>query len=153
MNAFDSLRREFATPLNTLQGEVTRLVKRYRSSADLAGEPGAERPAWIPDVDLVETDTAVEVWADLPGVDPNALELSVTGRELIVAGRKDREAAAFGGREFAVERPAGAFRRRVELPADVDVEGIEAQVRAGVLHVRLPKNPDVQPRSIPIRVG
>src|SRR5689334_10237912 len=91
-----SWRREFAVPLNALQGELNRLIAHYRNlgpfgpapAADPAGATEIEPAAWIPAIDLVESPEAVTLWADIPGVDPGSVELSVTGRVLTLKGEK-----------------------------------------------------------------
>ena len=150
--------REFAVPLNTLQDELQRLYDHYRNGgatpteASSAAGAGAEvTPEWTPPVDLYETPREVGLLADLPGVDPATIELTVTGRVLTIRGEKPRDAGdPSQGR--TLERPSGPFLRQVELPVDVDVDAIQAESRNGVLTIRLPKIEATRPQTIPIRV-
>ncbi len=103
-------------------------------------------------IDLYETPEAVGLWVDLPGVDPSAIELSLTGTVLTLRGQR-----ATGGEPQMqgriTERPLGAFLRRIELPAEVVADAVQAEAHLGVLHVRLPKVQPVRPRTIPIQTS
>ena len=158
MSRIGSWRREFSAPLNALQGELNRLLTQYRNLGPIGPAPAAAEPteiepaSWVPAVDLVETPEAIQLWADIPGVSPTSVELSVTGRVLTLKGDK-------GGfdpgeaRGHLLERPAGVFYRQVALPSEVDVEAIQAEARDGVLRVLLPKSDSVRPRTIPIKTS
>ena len=146
--------RDLSAPLSALQGELNRLFALSRDFGAIGptGSPDAPPSAWSPAVDLIESDDAILVLADLPGVDPSGVELTVVGQFLELRGHRES-----GDPEAATgpigERPTGPFYRRVPLPAEVDVDSIKAEARHGVLHVRLPKAPTARPRTIPIRVG
>jgi HSP20 family protein len=90
------------------------------------------------------------VRADLAGIDPNAVQLEIRGRELILTGHRDPE----GGDDRVyqqLEIEHGPFRRAVALGADVDAEAAEATYEDGILTVELPLKRPAQPRSVPIR--
>jgi HSP20 family protein len=156
MNRPGSWRHEFSIPLNALQGELNRLLAQYRHLGPFGASrgEGAEAgpaPAWVPAVDVVETPDEIAVTADIPGVDPATVELTVTGRVLTLRGEKVAGDPAPGAQGHALERQFGPFHREVPLPSDVNVEAIQAEAQHGVLRVRLPKSEAVRPRSIPIR--
>lgn len=136
-------KRELATPLAALQDELGRLYEQYRTK--LGGDAG-----WMPDADVNETDGEIIVTVDLPGVDPSAVDLSVSGRTLILRGTRPA-ADPVVGRARTQERYAGPFGRDIDLPEDVDPEGIQADMRNGVLSVRLPKAAKARTWTIPIR--
>jgi len=150
-----SWRREFSVPLNALQGELNRLFANYRNIGPLGPTPPTEATeiepvTWNPAVDLIETPEEITLWADLPGVDPASVDLAVTGRVLTLRG--DKPPAESGEvRGHTLERLFGPFHRQIALPCEVDIDGIQAEARDGVLKVRLPKSEAVRPRSIPIR--
>jgi HSP20 family protein len=90
------------------------------------------------------------VRADLAGIDPNAVQLEIRGRELILTGHRDPE----GGDDRVyqqLEIEHGPFRRAVALGADVDAEAADATYEDGILTVELPLKRPAQPRSVPIR--
>ncbi len=162
MNPRHIWEREFAAPLNVLQEDLQRLFEHYRnggatptaaSHAQGQSPAGhAPEPAWTPPIDLYETPGEIGVLVDLPGVDPAAVELTVSGRTLTLKGEKPRDPTdpAHGG---TLERPFGPFHRQVELPDDVDVDAIRAEARHGVLSIRLPRLEAPRPQTIPIRVA
>jgi len=90
------------------------------------------------------------VRADLAGIDPNAVQLEIRGRELILTGHRDPE----GGDDRVyqqLEIEHGPFRRAVALGADVDADAADATYEDGILTVELPLRRPAQPRSVPIR--
>jgi len=153
--------REFAAPLNVLQEDLQRLFEHYRnggatptSATHAHGDPPAGREpgsAWLPPIDLYETAEEIGLLVDLPGVDPAAVDLTVSGRTLTLRGEKPRDPSdqALGR---TLERPSGPFHRQVELPDDVDVDAIRAEAHNGVLSIRLPRVEAPRPQTIPIRV-
>src|SRR5690348_10326570 len=82
--------RDFVVPLSSLQHELNRLIEHYWPVRPTTAGGGGERPsaAWTPDVDLYETADEVVLLADLPGVDPGSIELTVDGRLLTLRGEK-----------------------------------------------------------------
>jgi HSP20 family protein len=103
----------------------------------------AEAGACAPSVDVAETPSAVVVQAELPGTDASTLRIAVEANELVLDGVKGASVpAADQGRVervLRVERPAGAFRRRVRLPCAVDPARGRAHLDAGVLTIVLPR--------------
>jgi HSP20 family protein len=90
------------------------------------------------------------VRADLAGIDLNAVQLEIRGRELILTGHRDPE----GGDDRVyqqLEIEHGPFRRAVALGADVDADAADATYEDGILTVELPLKRPAQPRSVQIR--
>ena len=152
MNPLDTLRRDLSAPLTTLRTELERLLPVSLGSRIGMGPSSGEGAAWTPAIDVHETPEAVEIWADLPGVDPGAIELSLTGKVLTLRGQKAAVAAPQGTGLIA-ERPVGYFLRRIDLPAEVLPDAVQAETHLGVLHVRLPKAQPIRPRTIPIQTS
>ncbi|WP_435019370.1 Hsp20/alpha crystallin family protein [Tundrisphaera sp. TA3] len=150
-------RREFSVPLQTLQGELNRLIEGYWQSqgGPASPEAGVEpdpSSAWTPAIDLVETPTEVILVADLPGVDPTSIDLSLTGSVLSLRGEK----AAFDvadPQDRTRERPSGPFHRQIVLTDEVEFDLVQAESKNGVLTVRLPRRVAAKPRSIPIQTA
>lgn len=152
MNRLDTFRRDLTAPLTTLRTELIRLLPGPLGSRLEAWPAGAEAAAWTPALDLNETPEAVVLWVDLPGVDPAAIELSLIGTVLTLRGQRASGGPPEGQGQIG-ERPRGPFLRRIELPAEVLADAVQAEVQLGVLHVRLPKVQPVRPRTIPIQTS
>ncbi len=102
---------------------------------------------WRPAVDIQETPEAFVLTADIPGIDPKEVEITVSKGVLTLKG----ERAAPSAEESSVlrrERAAGRFERGFSLPDEIDEDRVAASGRNGVLEVVLPKKPEVQPRKI-----
>jgi len=147
-------RREFSAPLHALQNELNRLLEEYWTPARMG--PGQTVPtdlepaAWLPVIDVIETPQEVIVMAELPGVDPSSIDLSVTGNVLSLRGEKP--AGEFSEGTGAIrERQFGPFLRQINLPGEVNFDGVQAEARNGVLKVRLPKQEEARRRKIPIQ--
>lgn len=155
MSRIEILRRELTTPLTTLQGELNRVLRTYWGAEGSANEAGTgeqvSAPTWVPELDLVESPVEFSIWVDLPGVHPDSIELSVTGRTLSIRGNKLTESRAEGAQEHLSERLEGRFHRVLELPGDIDLDAISAEARQGVLQIKLPKAAAAIPRTIPVQ--
>ena len=90
------------------------------------------------------------VRADLAGIDPDAVSLEITGRELVLSGQRETESADDRVyQQLEIER--GPFRRVVSLGAEVDAESADATYEDGILTVELPLSRPTRPRTVPIR--
>jgi len=104
---------------------------------------GLERPfsgfkAW-PAIDVAEKGDAIVVRAEVPGCQPEDVEISVYGNTLTICGEKKEAKEENEKGYYHLESTYGSFRREVTLPADVDEDKIEAVCRNGVLSITLPK--------------
>ncbi|HPS79923.1 MAG TPA: Hsp20/alpha crystallin family protein [Thermoanaerobaculaceae bacterium] len=108
--------------------------------------------SWIPAVDVRETRDALEITAEVPGLDPKDVEISVENGVLTLKGSRNFEKAAEGETYHRVERSYGAFERSFTLPTNVDPERISAAYRQGVLSLTLHKREEAKPKSISIKV-
>lgn len=93
---------------------------------------------FLPRVDVSETDTHVKVIADLPGVNPDDLDIEVESNRMSIRGKTQRESLP-DERPYRYERTYGEFRREFVLPSEVDKEGVRAVYKDGILTVSLPK--------------
>jgi HSP20 family protein len=147
-------RREFSAPLHALQNELNRLFEEYWNPASRVGSgpppTDLEPIGWSPLLDVIETPQEILLLAELPGVDPATIDLSVTGNVLSLRGEK-RAGDNPEGAGSLRERQFGPFHRQVNLPSEVNFDGVQAEVRDGVLKVRLPKQEEARRRTIPIR--
>jgi HSP20 family protein len=147
-------RREFSAPLHALQTELNRLFDEYwtpsRFGTGQTPPVDIEPATWTPVVDLVETPDAFVLWAEVPGVDPSSIDLSLTGNVLTLRGVKPDE----DGAEAATprrERQFGPFHRQIVLTGEVNFDATQAEARNGVLKIRFPKLEAAKPRTIPVQ--
>jgi HSP20 family protein len=136
--------------LASLQNEVNRLFDSlWRGELDLGERLGG---VWMPDLDVEETDDAIVVRADVPGVKGKDLDITVTGGVLTIKGEKREEKEERSKRQHVVERTYGSFTRSIDLPEEVDTAKVKAECKEGVLTVTLPKKPGARPRQIKVDV-
>jgi HSP20 family protein len=133
-----------------LRREMERMVDRFES----LGEPFATMTGdWMPMLDISETKDAMVVTAEMPGVDPKEIAVSLTGDLLTLKGQKEKEVEEKGKEEryHRVERSYGGFLRSVRLPMAVDGSKVTATFKNGVLVVTLPKTPAAKGTMIPVK--
>lgn len=106
---------------------------------------------WFPPLDVLETSDRLEVYVDLPGIDPDSVDLSIEDDTLVLSGNRPSPAAQTDARWFRFERHAGTFRRSLKLPVPVDVDAVEASSEHGQLRIVLPKVASARPTRITIR--
>ena len=138
-----------ASPLAVLRTEMDRLFDSFVREP-LGNWPFGER-AWSPPIDLAETENEVVVRAEVPGIDPKDLEVTVSGNQLVISGEK-KETSEREGKDFHFsESRYGSFRRTVPLPSTVDAGNVEADYAHGIVTVRLKKTPASAPKRIEVR--
>ena len=110
---------------------------------------------WIPAMDVVETEDAIRCSIELPGVDVDAIELTVEDKVLTISGERRHERAerVKDGGYRLFERRWGRFERRLSLPRGVDADQVQANYENGVLEIVLPKSEEAKPRHIPVEAG
>ncbi len=106
---------------------------------------------WRPAVDIKEEADRFLITADLPGVDPKNIEITMENGVLTIKGERTSEATEEKEGYKRVERVSGTFYRRFSLPDSADAERIQATGKDGVLTVSLPKHEKVQPRRIEVK--
>jgi HSP20 family protein len=131
--------------LNQLQKELERA---YEGTA--GGEASIATAEWAPAVDIKEESDRYVLLADLPGVKPEDIDLSMEEGVLTIRGEKKTEAKAQRENYKRVERTYGSFYRRFSLPDTANAEGISARSRHGVLEIVIPKREAVQPKKITV---
>ena len=106
---------------------------------------------WRPAVDIKEEADRFVIHADIPGVDPKDIEVTMEGGMLTIKGDRKCETRDEMEGYKRVERVSGTFYRRFSLPDTADADRIEAKGKDGVLEVILPKQEKVQPRRITVK--
>ena len=124
-----------------------------RVFAGLAGRaPLAADSGVFPALNVIEDSEKILVEAELPGVKPEDIEISVEGRTLSIRGERKREEV--GNVSYhRRERAAGIFQKALTLPVEINPEAVEAKCEHGVLKLVLPKAEHAKPRKIPVRTG
>jgi HSP20 family protein len=106
---------------------------------------------FLPEANLVETDKAVEVTVELPGMAPEDVKVEIKEAALWITGEKKEEKEEKGKTFHRIERRAGMFRRVLPLPAEVLEDKVEARFADGVLKITLPKAENVAPKRIEVK--
>ena len=105
---------------------------------------------WVPRVDIKEEANRFVLFADIPGVDPEQIEVQMDKGILTIKGERSGDATQEGESFSRIERPHGSFHRRFALPDSADPDRIEASGRNGVLQITIPKRPETTPRRIQV---
>lgn len=106
---------------------------------------------WSPAIDVAESENEVTVRAELPGIDPDKIEVTVTGNQLTVSGTKTEVSEQHGKDFYHTESRSGSFRRSVPLPSSIDSNKTDAEFKNGVLIVRLEKSHDATHETIEVK--
>lgn len=113
---------------------------------------GEEAVELLPSLDLSETKNDLVVKAELPGIDPKDIDISLSEGVLTIKGEKKQEKEEKEENYHIIERSYGAFTRSVRLPRDVQSEKINASYKNGILKVTLPKSEEAKKKEIKIKV-
>lgn len=134
--------------VDQLHNEINRLIGTHTGADDGTAAVTAD---WMPAVDIREDADRYVLRADLPGVDPKDIEITMENGVLTIRGERTAETATDGSDFRRVERITGRFFRRFTLPDTADAENISASGRHGVLEITIPKHAKVQPRRIEVQ--
>ena len=141
--------------LLSLQDRMNRLFdESYRGGARSGNaDDWALGGSWAPAVDIYEQDGNIVMKAELPGVDPKAVDIRLENNTLTLRGERTLDKEVKQDSYHRVERSYGAFSRSFTLPTVVDQGSIKAEYKDGVLKLTLPKREEAKPRQIQINVG
>jgi HSP20 family protein len=117
-----------------------------------AGARSGRRAGVFPPVNLYETADGYVLTAELPGLGAQDIEISIESNRVTLGGQRSIERPEDAS-VHRTERASGAFRRTVELPAEIDADKVEASHRNGVLMLRIPKAEKHQPRRIAVKAS
>ena len=106
--------------------------------------------AWMPDIELSENKEAVTVKAEVPGIEPKDLQVTLENGMLTLRGEKRQVSEQKDERLYRSERRYGSFARGIRLPASVDAANVAATFRNGVVTVVMPKAQEARGRTIPL---
>jgi HSP20 family protein len=135
--------------LRGLQDEMNRLF----SSTFSGGEDQMMRGAWNPQVDIFENKDQIVLEAELPGLKPEDVEISIENNVLTLHGERKFEKKDQQDNFHRVERSYGSFTRSFTLPPTVSSENATAEFENGILRLTLLKREEAKPRRIEIKAG
>jgi HSP20 family protein len=144
---------------HSFRGEMDRLIDRF-------GFPSLRRmfdmePSWrpassfslsAPAIDMSEDEKAYKICAELPGIDPKDVDVSVSGDTLVLKGEKRQEKEEKDKNYHFSERSYGSFQRAFQLPSSIDRNKVSADFSKGILTVTLPKTAEAQQPAKKIEV-
>ena len=138
------------TVVSQLQNEINRVFGNLQDT-----ESSSATAEWVPAVDIREYADRFELLADIPGVDPKQVEITLDNSVLTLSGERRDEASGADNGQNALqqqrrERHLGRFHRRFILPDTADAEKVTAAGRNGVLEITIGKHAKAQPRRISV---
>jgi HSP20 family protein len=133
-------------PIERLQREMNRLLTDF-------GRTGTPFHGVFPPVNVTEDGDNLYIRAELPGIRPEDMDLSVEGETVTLRGERIQAQASENVSYHRHEREVGRFRRIISLPTRIDPEGASASFKNGVLKISLPKAKEAKPRQIQVGIG
>jgi HSP20 family protein len=133
-----------------IRREMDRLWDSFLEGRPLRRAEGGRE--WLPSLDVSETKNDLVVKAELPGMDPKDIDISLSNGLLTITGEKKQEKEEKDENYHLIERSYGSFTRSVRLPREVQSDKITASFKNGVLRVTLPKSEEAKKKEIKIKV-
>lgn len=134
-------------PAMALREEVNRLFEDFFGGAMTPFAKGE----WTPVLDVSETDTQIVVRAEVPGMDPKDIDISIMGDTLTIKGEKKEEVRRKEESISRMECRYGAFQRVLTLPASVDASRVNATYKNGILKITMDKKEESKSRTIQVK--
>ncbi|MCF8040090.1 MAG: Hsp20/alpha crystallin family protein [Desulfohalobiaceae bacterium] len=131
------------TNLYDFPSSVERMFDEFTNPLSIS-----QRRMAYPPLNVNETDEAIIVRAEIPGMSIKDIDLTLTESSLVIKGERKNEE----GRYFRQERPTGFFQRVINLNLKIDRDNIKATMKNGLLNIYLPKAEEVKPKQINIKV-
>ena len=138
---------EQQTESEAMTEKDSNVVRREQTRAENVNE----RPAVAPRIDVFENDDEILLYADLPGVSKDDVRIDLDKERLTIEARRTDEQVE--GTELLAEYRPFDYRRAFLVPRGIDRDKIDAELKAGVLRLKLPRADALRPRSIPIRAS
>ena len=135
-------------PLEDLYKEMDHLVHNL-----FGDDKRSKAPAFIPHLDLSETEEGYQLNVDLPGIKSDDISVELHDNVLTISGKRETTAREEGKTYHRVERLFGEFSRSIKLPETIDEDRLSADYVNGVLTVSLPKTEEVKPKRIEINIA
>lgn len=141
------------TGLMQLRSEMDRLFNSFFETPFAVPVPTGGWSGWSPAIDVTDHEDEIVVCAEVPGLNPDEIDISISGNELTISGEKRESSEDTQRGVHRSERRFGAFSRVIGLPAEVDADKVRAECRNGELVVHIPKSETQKPRKIPVLGG
>lgn len=135
----------------SLLDQIQRELNNPMAAYDRDENGSIATASWAPAVDIKEDDKSFTLLADIPGVEPKDIEVTMDNNVLTIKGERQSEKKTEEENYKRVERQYGAFYRRFTLPDSADAEAIDARSEHGVLKVTIPKKEVAQSRRISVK--
>ncbi len=145
-------REDLMNPFYTLQKEINRIFDEFFAEVAPSRFFGNGHDSFMPSVDIKEKGNEFIVTAELPGMDAEDVDISISEDVLTLRGEKKEEREEKEGNYYRRECAYGSFHRDIPLPAEVDPDKAQAEFKRGVLTIRLPKKPEAQRKAKKIQV-
>ena len=133
--------------LENMRKEMDRIWDRFSQELDTS----TLEENWNPSLDLTETEGSLVAEIEVPGIDPDNIDISITTDLLTVTGEKIQDNKGTEITYHLVERPYGKFNRSIRLPATVNPEEVEARYKNGILRITLGKTEVTKNKRIEVR--
>jgi HSP20 family protein len=134
--------------MDQLRREMGRMFENLSSAEEGSNIATSD---WIPAVDIKETEKEFLIHADIPGVEPDKIDVHMEDGMLTIKGERESESKEERKGYKRVERQRGSFYRRFSLPDTANADKISAQSKNGVLEIVIPKQEKSQPRKIQVK--
>jgi HSP20 family protein len=146
-------RQDDENPFLALQHRMNRMFDDFFRGFDIEpfGRFGGDE-TFVPQMNISEDDKEIIVSTELPGIDEKDLEVSITKDTLTISGEKKSETEDKKKNYHRIERSYGSFCRTIALPEGIDESKAEAELKKGVLKIRIPKTAEAQPQRRKIEV-
>ena len=128
------------------------LAGRAQPLFDDRSWPGSGLSMREPNLDLYEEKDQIVVKAELPGMNKDDIQVSISDNILTLKGEKKKEEEDTGKDYYRSERAYGAFIRTLPLPAEINPDKVQAAFKNGVLEIRLPKSEEAKKKEIKVKV-
>ncbi len=138
--------------MSALQERMNRLFSDVRAQAPVRGEEIVQG-AWIPAVDIFETNEAIVLKAELPGITAQDISVEVKDNTLTLKGEKKFEKEVKEENYHRVERSCGSFQRAFTLPGTIHQEKVKAKFKDGILEITLPKVEEAKPKQVKVEIS
>lgn len=132
-------RRDDESPFLSLKKEMDRVFDEFWKDFPSVNLLERRRGTFTPTVDVTDTDDALKIAAEIPGLDEKDIDVTLTNDTLIIKGEKKEEKEEKTNDYYRMERSYGSFVRSIPLPTEVDATKVQASLKKGVLTVTLPK--------------
>jgi HSP20 family protein len=134
--------------LEKMRTDMDRLWETFFEGRPKVRELGG----WVPSIDVSETKNDLVVKAELPGMDPKDIDISLNDGYLTLKGEKKQEREEKEENYHYIERSYGSFTRSVQLPKEVKRDKITASYKNGILKITLPKSEEAKKKDVKIKV-